>query len=362
MLRILEVAVGLALVFTLVALICSIITEWISAMLEKRGHLLWEGIENLVDTQLRSDICCHQLMQGLVRKPTWFDRIVHRLTPHIDRSKPSYVPTEMFVATLLDILGSRAATGTPDALGHLPTTFASLQAAIQEAQEVPPKVKQALLALVNDAGGDLVKAKKYIGDWFDAGMGRASGWYKRWSQLVLLAVSLVVALLLGVDSLAIAKRLWSDPILRDQVAEAAEDFVNENQENPRLQPSAAPAGTVPASPQVPSAAELAEQKIDEIQIFRSQLEALALPMFPATALRGEYRQGHSGVEAPRFRMFGWWLWHHLFGFLLTGLAASLGAPFWFDVLNKIVNLRNTGTRHVGRLERGGAEDTRVNAA
>ena len=83
-------------------------------------------------------------------------------------------------------------------------------------------------------------------------------------------------------------------------------------------------------------------------------------MVPATALRGEYRQSHDGAEGSLPRMFGWWLWHHFFGFLMTGLAASLGAPFWFDLLNKIVNLRNTGTKHVSRLERG-SQDTRVNA-
>lgn len=368
MLRILEVAIGLALVFTLVALICSLITEWISAMLEKRGNLLWEGIENLVDAQLRSDICAHQLMQGLVRKATWLDRILNRLLPRVDRSKPSYVPTEIFVATLLDIIGSRA-TGQPEAIGQLPTTFAGLQVAITDAQGVPDKVKKALLALVNDAGADLAGAKKSIGDWFDAGMGRVTGWYKRWSQLVLLAVSLVVALILGVDSLAIAKRLWSDPILRDQIAQSAEEFVEENQENPQLVPTAPAAPAAPpaagapaAQAQTQSAEELAKKKIEEIQVFRNQLEALALPMFPATALRGEYRQSHSGAEASLSRMFGWWLWHHAFGFLLTGLAASLGAPFWFDLLNKLVNLRNTGTRHAGRLQSGQPDENRGSRA
>lgn len=371
MLRILEVAIGLALVFTLVALICSLITEWLSAMLEKRGNLLWEGIENLVDTQLRSDICGHQLMQGLVRKSTWLDRILNRLLPRVDRSKPSYVPTEIFVATLLDIIGSRAA-GQPEAIGQLPMTFTDLQVAIKEAQGVPDKVKKALLALVNDAGADLAGAKKSIGDWFDAGMGRVTGWYKRWSQLVLLAVSLVVALILGVDSLAIAKRLWSDPILRDQIAQAAEEFVEENQENPRLVPTVSPAPPVPAAPpaagspaaqaQTQSAEELAKKKIEEIQVFRNQLEALALPMFPATALRGEYRQSHSGAESSLPWMFGWWLWHHAFGFLLTGLAASLGAPFWFDLLNKLVNLRNTGTRPATRLQSGQPDESRGSSA
>ncbi len=39
---------------------------------------------------------------------------------------------------------------------------------------------------------------------------------------------------------------------------------------------------------------------------------------------------------------------HLPGWLLTALALSLGAPFWFDLLNKVVNVRhgiaNPGTK------------------
>jgi hypothetical protein len=33
---------------------------------------------------------------------------------------------------------------------------------------------------------------------------------------------------------------------------------------------------------------------------------------------------------------------HLPGWLITAAALSLGAPFWFDLLNKLVNLRQTG--------------------
>lgn len=35
---------------------------------------------------------------------------------------------------------------------------------------------------------------------------------------------------------------------------------------------------------------------------------------------------------------------HLLGWFITLLAISLGAPFWFDVLNKIVNVRNAGVK------------------
>lgn len=361
MIRILEVGIGLALVFTLVALICSIVNEWISAMVEKRGNLLWEGIENLVGQELRGDICGHQLMQGLVRKQTWFDAILERILPGINRAKPSYVPTEMFVTTLLDVLGARAAGGSPQALGQLPTTFAGLQTAIENANGVPDKVKQALLALVNNAGSaaadELAKAKKYIGDWFDAGMDRVSGWYKRWSQLILILVGLGVAFFLGVDCIAIAKRLWSDSFVREQVVQAADEFVAQNQENPRLTQGRAPAaagetGGAGQASDIPltteaeaeTAEELAKEKLKEIQVFQNQLEALSLPLSPMTGLREEYKSLHQGAEASLPRMFGWWLSHHLLGFVLTSFAASLGAPFWFDLLNRFVNLRNTGKK------------------
>ena len=36
------------------------------------------------------------------------------------------------------------------------------------------------------------------------------------------------------------------------------------------------------------------------------------------------------------------IWFHLVGWLLTALAASLGAPFWFDVLNKFISIRSVG--------------------
>ena len=32
---------------------------------------------------------------------------------------------------------------------------------------------------------------------------------------------------------------------------------------------------------------------------------------------------------------------HFFGWLLTALALSLGAPFWFDLLNKFIVVRST---------------------
>jgi hypothetical protein len=47
------------------------------------------------------------------------------------------------------------------------------------------------------------------------------------------------------------------------------------------------------------------------------------------------------INAPRFTDSAAWLLKFL-GILLTAVASSQGAPFWFDLLKKIVNVRLTG--------------------
>lgn len=32
----------------------------------------------------------------------------------------------------------------------------------------------------------------------------------------------------------------------------------------------------------------------------------------------------------------------IFGWLMTGVAVAMGAPFWFDILGKLINVRNAG--------------------
>jgi hypothetical protein len=38
----------------------------------------------------------------------------------------------------------------------------------------------------------------------------------------------------------------------------------------------------------------------------------------------------------------WWWILKVLGLAFTAIAASLGAPFWFDLLNKFITVRSTG--------------------
>ncbi len=90
---------------------------------------------------------------------------------------------------------------------------------------------------------------------------------------------------------------------------------------------APPAGGAPASLDAKSLQELKGQ----LTGVRDQLAGLDVPLSPWT-------------HRPASQTFFQWLAEHLTGFLLAALAASLGAPFWFDLLNRFVNLRAAGKK------------------
>src|SRR6185369_2817433 len=64
--------------------------------------------------------------------------------------------------------------------------------------------------------------------WFDAEMDRVSGWYKRHTQRLLLVIGVVIVLSVNIDTVAIARTLWTDPQVRAAVSAAAEADVQAN--------------------------------------------------------------------------------------------------------------------------------------
>jgi hypothetical protein len=49
-----------------------------------------------------------------------------------------------------------------------------------------------------------------------------------------------------------------------------------------------------------------------------------------------------------------------FGILLTAVAASMGAPFWFDMLNKLINIRAVGKSPVEKeVAKAGASSVKA---
>lgn len=132
--------------------------------------------------------------------------------------------------------------------------------------------------------------------------------YTQYARKLTLWVSIIVVLLFNVDSISIFKDLANDPEKAALVAQMAENYIAANDS---LQLGA-------------DDATIAELKEELQKLQKSQLEDLESTLgfgWNSTQFWNEIK------------------WHSLPGWIITILALSLGAPFWFDLLKKVVNIK-----------------------
>lgn len=306
----LEIFIGLAFVYLLLAVICSALSEWIARILAMRSKNLEAGIRNLLeDPELVEKVYQHPLLKSFYRQG-WFDKLRNR------RGGPSYIPSRAFALALLDI----AAPADPK---DRPKDFEGVRHAVAKCNLLNDKMRTALLVLMDEAAGDLEKARENVENWFDDTMNRVSGWYKRRAQMIVLLLALALSVALNTDTIRIAHSLSTDSTLRAAVVAAAEEA----------------AKTPLTGPKTSLTRRIAQ--------LRSELDHLGLPIGWLKA-SDDYVDPREVPTDPQ----GWF--YKILGLLLTTIAVSLGAPFWFDLLNKLVNLRGAG-KESDRLskEKGG---------
>lgn len=289
---IIDVVIGLAFLYFLLSLVCSGINEFIAGLLRLRARNLEEGIAGLLgDEGLKERLFGHPLIKTLGQPGR---------TPNQPGRKPSYLPANKFALALLDLVAPGAANSgkVNEAAG------AGLQHAIDA---LPHDLRDSLTLLWRRAAGDLDEFRTQIEGWFNDAMERVSGWYRRRVRVLLLVIGLGVAIALNVSTVTVASRLWTDTALRAAVVA----------QTSKAQPPPAPA----AGQSVGAAVKAVQQSL-------SSVAELGLPM-------GWDRQARPAGSALA------WL-AAVVGWLLTAVALSLGAPFWFDLLNKVTNLRASG--------------------
>jgi hypothetical protein len=173
-----------------------------------------------------------------------------------------------------------------------------------------------LLILLDEAKADLGKLQEGIEVWFNNAMDRASGWYKRRTQLIVFVIAAAATAAANADTIQIAKTLANDPALREALVAQAQEFAK----NPP--PASQGSG---AQPQGNTAVGAAQSQAEFIRENAATLQNLGLKL--------------GWQDESKARIV--WL-NKILGLLLTSLAVSMGAPFWFDMLNKIIAVRATG--------------------
>jgi hypothetical protein len=289
---ILDVALGMVFVYLLLSLICSAVKELIEQAMKHRARDLENSLRELLadpdGTGLVQKVYNHGMIFGLFKgayNPT-----------ESKRNLPSYIPARNFSLAILNIVA-------PDGDG----TIASLRPAVALVDN--QRVKAALQSMLNDAGDDVAKLRDNIESWFNSAMERASGWYKRRTQIVIFVLGFAAAILLNVNSITIAKDLWFNKAKRDVLVAAAQGYLGKQQ-----QASGTNSTAIGFDPGL-------KNDLD-------QLQGLGLTF------------GRKPAESGPFARM--WIWlASIAGWLVTACAVSMGAPFWFDMLNKVSLVRST---------------------
>jgi len=292
--EVLDVALGLIFIYLVLSLICSAACEAIEAVLNSRSLYLKRGLQELLNDpsgkELVAEVYSHPLVCSL---------FAGQYDPSKHGNLPSYIPSANFALALMDIVGVakavKGAAGSPEA-ETIRNTLAAYAAK-------NPAVAQALLTLAHTTEFDLNRMRSAIEAWYNSSMDRVSGWFKRRTHWVVLALGLIIAAGINADTILITNSLATDKSLRASLVLAASEDA---------------------------------KRTDAIasQNFQNDMQKIREAGLPL-GWTGSTASSHGVPQT-------WQAWLvKMLGLLLTTFAISLGGPFWFDLLNQFMVVRST---------------------
>ncbi len=264
-----------------------------------------------------SDFYAHPLIVGLSQLP-W------RLWPWDTKVRiPSYIPTQTFTLALLDTIAPTS-SGAASPLLEVRRALVTL----------PDHLRRPLLLALNDAAGDVSTFRAGVATWFDNAMERVSGLYKRKTKVTVLLLAAAVTLFTNADTVRIVRALSSNQALRDALVAQAEATVRAPE--PITRQFVSDTNATGDARRVAFAKSLADMQALGIPIGYNVPDSVRTTIAAASWF-GSPSKGalYLGLYVPQ-------ILSGLVGLLITALALSLGAPFWFDILNKVVNVRAVG--------------------
>lgn len=286
----LDFAIGMIAFLLTASLLVTVLQESIAQGFDLRSNDLRKKVGNMFNG-----------LHGDATKDFYEHPLVMALNNRGEKGGPSYIPRDVFTKVTKDLfLAGHAGAAVLDAARSLDDGL---------------PIKSALRTLATQSKDDLAAFDKAVGDWFDGVMDRLSGLYKRRVQLILFVLGFVVAVLANLDALKVGAFLANTPAAREEVATSIRDRIN----------------AIPTASALDDAGR--QRLMTDVQGFLKKTE---VPM---------------GWTSQDVRS---WLWPSIWtrlkedplgalaGWLLTALATTLGATFWFDTLKRFVNIRAAG--------------------
>ncbi|PZX56924.1 hypothetical protein LV84_02053 [Algoriphagus ratkowskyi] len=354
---VLDTFISLVFIFLLYSLFTMTLIESLTSIFSSRAKNLLAGIERLLADEGESNKTNHTIVNlfyassnSLLTNAFYQHPSIRYLGPKGINSKPSYISPDRFSTTLVDLLkkgtNSNQVENISAALGIIPTfdlseleeSIKDLEIDIKELRSIEtisefeiesakqelsylkmeldnrlksvnpflPKnftlgkdTKYQFNLLWNEAGDDIEKFKGLIEQWYNEQMERISGWYKRKLSLLTFILGFIIACSFKVDTIQLAMDLSKNEDMRAIYVEGAKDMManNSNLDNVKLEANK----------------QYFDEKLQENNLVFSVTD----------------------ISFNTIEFLNW------VGFLITAFAISLGAPFWFDMLSKLMRVRNS---------------------
>lgn len=315
----LEVMIGVITIYLIFALACTAIVEAISTWLSVRSSNLESALEEFLHGSVD---------EGKSFTDAFFAHPIVQSLSEGNDGRPSYIDPEIVGQVVANLIMAKGSSSSiKQAIDDLPGTIRD------------NRIKGLLDALQSEVGENMAAFRKLIAYHYDAAMDRASGWYKKKAQTYSLIVSTVLVLFANVDTIQLANSLSANPEARakmieiaqrelDAAKEAEARTAQESEHRPELPPPAAD-----------TASDESDAGIDPLQEAKDRSENAA-----KTLARANADLSSTGIQlgwtAPPVSPGDWA--SKFLGLLVSILAISLGAPFWFDILSRVMQVRAAG--------------------
>ncbi len=302
------VVIALVFVYLLLSLLATTLNEWVMMLLNARGNTLRVAIT----TMLRDDKEKNEALKDLFFRHPLYKKL--SIGGKLSRY-PSYLSNEMFTQIVIDLLtdGANYRKSIEDITLKIEVLF----------PDANSETRRLLLSLVTRSGSNIDHFKEELESWYSEVMNRATGWYQRKVKYILIILGLLISITFNADTFRIAGALAKDKVMTEAILKQAIAFAN----NPSVEiKDRLNADNIPKEDSLYQK-ELVQINEDMGLIIKD------LNSFVGIGWKKDTLQEITSSPEQLFKT--------LLGWFITSIAISFGAPFWFDLLKKIVSVRTS---------------------
>jgi hypothetical protein len=394
---ILDTIISLVVIYFLLSNLVIVLNEIVMHWLESRAKFLQKSLNSVFnDNKLNKN----------------FTLLLYD-NPNIDvlkrtlKKQPHYISAENFCAALVDVISKEAIKTTfeQDAITkkfNVIETGLNLTPMEKFAEGVESlnhsDLKELLRSFITNSYNaekkeyDFSLLNQVIINWYNSYMDRVSGWFKSARKPLTFLLSVVVAIILNVDSMGLVKNLITNKTLRDKLVEKAYSIAEHETNEDYKKAVINRVDTVKIN-------QLKKAKAEQDSIIRYAIYKNLEPDYSIIRkinidlkkqeILLKYSDSSNMADSSQYNSnkpvlldnnlrntlneieelnlpIGWkkidcdncsttvkihlflnenkhfFTFQTYFGWLITSFALMLGAPFWFEVIKKLVNIRSSG--------------------